>query len=118
MTSGFARVNQDNQGRKMNQLLAVLVAGLFATSAFAQAPTIPATPSSAASKTVKVDAKTDVKTDAKELKTGASADVKVTKTEADAKKTKAKASHKAAAEKGDAHAAAAKADVKVAAAPK
>jgi hypothetical protein len=101
----------------MNKLIAVLVAGLFATSVFAQT-TAPAAP--AAKAEAKAE-KADVKANKAEAKTDAKADAKAAAAEAKAAKAKAAADAKAekAKAKADAKAAKAKAaaDAK-AAAPK
>ena len=91
----------------MNKLIAVLVAGLFATSVFAQTAA-PATP--AAKAEAKAE-KAGVTANKAEAKTGAKADAKAAAADANAEKTKAKAGAKAEKTKA---AADAKADVKAA----
>jgi hypothetical protein len=100
----------------MSKIVATLIAGLFATSAFAAQST--ATAPASTTHAAKVDAKADkdmAKADAKEAKAAAKADAKVEKKEAeansdvavakaDANKSKAKAHKKAAKAKADASA--------------
>lgn len=88
----------------MKKVIATLIAGLFATAAFAQAPAAPA--ASVPAKAEAAHTKAVVKADAKETTAAVKADAKVAKTEmaasadvasakADAAATKAKAHHKA-----------------------
>jgi hypothetical protein len=97
------------KGHKMKTLLAALIAGVFAASAFAQNnSTAPA----GASATQKSNA--EVKADTKAGKQAAKADAKASKADAKSDKKKAKADAKAGKEKVDAKAdkAEAKADAK------
>jgi hypothetical protein len=103
----------------MNKLIAVLVAGLFATSVFAQtaAPSAPAAKAEAKAEKAEVKAnKAEAKTDAKADAKAAAADAKAAKVkaaaDAKAEKAKAKADAKAAKMKAAADAKAAKASVK------
>ena len=82
----------------MTKTIATLIAGLFATAAFAQTPAPAATTTHAATPAaVKAEAKADAKVDATDAKQAVNADVKEAKADAKAAKadaTEAKASAK------------------------
>ncbi len=83
----------------MKKVIATLIAGLFATAAFAQTPAAPAKAEAKHTKEVaKAEAKETkavVKADAKEAAVAADAKADVASAKADASATKAKAHHKA-----------------------
>ncbi len=83
----------------MKKVIATLIAGLFATAAFAQTPAVPAKAEAKHTKEVaKAEAKETkavVKADAKEAAVAADAKADVASAKADAAASKAKAHHKA-----------------------